>query len=168
MLDKKILGLLNLQLNREYYSSYLYLSMAAYCDSLSFVGFANWFRVQSQEELDHAGKFFDHITVRQARVKLTEIEEPPFNFKSVLDVFEEALSHEQKITKWINEIYSAAEKEHDHATKQFLAWFIDEQVEEEASAQLMVDKLRMIGESKGSLLYLDKEAKKRQRATSPA
>ena len=161
MISTAIAGLINAQLNREYYSSYLYLSMAAYCSSQSFVGFENWFRVQAQEEHDHALKFFDYLNSQQSRVQLAAISAPPVEFTSVLDAATQALKHEQEVTKAIHAIYAQAEKERDYATMNFLNWFITEQVEEEGTAQLLVDKLTMIGESKGSLLYLDKEAKKR-------
>ena len=109
----------------------------------------------------HALKFFEYLQNQQARVELKAIQAPPSEFSSVLDAATQSLKHEQYVTKSIYEIYALADEERDYATKNFLNWFVAEQVEEEASAQLLVDKLQMIGESKGSLLYLDKEAKKR-------
>lgn len=164
MISKKMAEMLNEQLNKEYFSSYLYLSMAAYCADRSLEGFANWFRVQAQEEHTHALKFYDYLQQQQARVLLKAISEPPADFSSVSDAATQALKHEKFVTKSIHEIYTLAAEERDYATQNFLNWFVTEQVEEEASAQLLVDKLEMIGESKGSLLYLDKEAKKRTAA----
>ena len=161
MITSKMAGMLNAQLNKEYFSSYSYLAMAAYCADQSFEGFANWFRVQSQEEHIHALKFYDYLQSQQARVELKAIQAPVAEFSSVCDAATQALKQEQSVTKSIYEIYALADEERDYATKNFLNWFVAEQVEEEASAQLLVDKLQMIGESKGSLLYLDKEAKKR-------
>ena len=162
MISPKMQDLLNAQLNLEYSSSYLYLAMAAYAESISLVGFANWLRVQHREELEHALKFYEYINAQNGRVTLGKIEQPQGEYKSIIEVFHKVLEHEKFITRSINELYGAAEAEKDYATKTFLGWFVSEQVEEEGAAQLMVDKLGMIGESKGSLLYLDKEAKKRQ------
>lgn len=162
MISSKIQDLLNAQLNREYSSSYAYLGMAAYAESESLVGFAHWLRVQHREELEHALKFYDYINAQNGRVTLDAIAKPRADYGSIFEVFQKVLEHEKVITTSIHELYGAAEAEKDYATKTFLAWFVSEQVEEESEAQLMVDKLGMIGDSKGSLLYLDKEAKKRE------
>lgn len=162
MISPKIQDLLNAQLNREYSSSYAYLGMAAYAESVSLVGFAHWLRVQHREELEHALKFYQYINAQNGRVTLDAIAKPRADYGSIFEVFQKVLEHEKVITKSIHELYGAAEAEKDYATKTFLAWFVSEQVEEEGEAQLMVDKLAMIGDSKGSLLYLDKEAKKRE------
>lgn len=162
MLSPKMQDLLNAQLHREYSSSYVYLAMAAYAESISLVGFAHWLRVQHREELEHAMKFYEYINAQDGRVTLGAIEQPRAEYASIFEVFRKVLEHEQHITRSINELYAAAEAEKDYATKTFLGWFVSEQVEEEGEARLMVDKLAMIGESKGSLLYLDKEAKKRE------
>ena len=162
MITASMQKLLNEQLNREYSSSYAYLAMAAYAESLSLVGFAHWLRAQHREELEHALKIYEYIHAQNGRVTLAAIKEPRTEFASIFEVFEQVLAHEQHITRSIHELYAAAEAEKDYATKTFLSWFVSEQVEEEAAAQLMVDRLAMIGESKGSLLYLDKEARKRE------
>lgn len=162
MISAKMQDLLNAQLHREYSSSYAYLAMAAYAESISLVGFAHWLRVQHREELEHALKFYEYINAQNGRVALGAIEQPRAAFASIGEVFQKVLEQEKLITRSIHELYGAAEAEKDYATKTFLGWFVSEQVEEEAEAQLMVDKLAMIGESKGSLLYLDKEAKKRE------
>ncbi|MFM7108907.1 MAG: ferritin [Planctomycetaceae bacterium] len=162
MISPKIQALLNAQLNREYSSSYAYLGMAAYAESMSLVGFAHWLRVQHREELEHALKFYEYINAQNGRVTLDAIAAPRADYTGIVEVFHKVLEHEQFITRSIHELYGVAEAEKDYATKTFLAWFVSEQVEEESEAQLMVDKLAMIGDSKGSLLYLDKEAKKRE------
>ena len=162
MITARMQKLLNAQLNREYSSSYAYLAMAAYAESLSLVGFAHWLRTQHREELEHALKFYEYIHAQNGRVTLAAITEPRAEYASIFEVFQKVLEHEQFITRSIHEVYAAAEAEKDYATKTFLGWFVSEQVEEEAAAQLMVDRLAMIGESKGSLLYLDKEARKRE------
>lgn len=162
MISPKMQDLLNAQLHREYAASYTYLGMAAYAESISLVGFAHWLRVQHREELDHAMKFYEYINAQNGRVDLRAIEQPRADYASIVEVFQKVLEHEKYITRSINELYGAAEAEKDYATKTFLGWFVSEQVQEEGDAQLMVDKLAMIGESKGSLLYLDKEAKKRE------
>ncbi|MFM7242904.1 MAG: ferritin [Planctomycetaceae bacterium] len=162
MISRSMQDLLNAQLNREYASSYAYLGMAAYADSVSLVGFAHWLRVQHREELEHALKFYDYLNAQNGRVTLAAIAPPRAEYSSIAEVFQKVLEHEKSITRSINELYGAAEAEKDYATKTFLSWFVSEQVEEESEAQLMVDKLAMIGDSKGSLLYLDKEAKKRE------
>lgn len=162
MITAKMQDLLNAQLHREYSSSYAYLGMAAFAESMSLLGFAHWLRVQHREELEHALKFYEYINAQNGRVILHAIEQPRAEYSSIFEVFQKVLEHEKLITRSINELYGAAEAEKDYATKTFLSWFVSEQVEEEGEAQLMVDKLAMIGESKGSLLYLDKEAKKRE------
>ena len=162
MISPKMQDLLNAQLHREYSSSYVYLAMAAYAESISLVGFAHWLRVQHREELEHALKIYEYINAQNGRVALRAIEQPRAEYASIVEVFGKVLEHEKYITRSINELYGAAEAEKDYATKTFLAWFVSEQVEEEGEAQLMVDKLAMIGDSKGSLLYLDKEARKRE------
>ncbi len=157
MLDEKIQTTLNKQLNAELYSSYLYLSMSGYFLSISLPGFANWMRVQAQEELVHAMKFYDFINERGGRVMLQPVEGPPTEWSSPLDVFENTYKHEQKVTGLINDLVNLAVKEGDHATNIFLQWFVTEQVEEEASADEVVQKLKLMGDAKGGLFMLDRE-----------
>ena len=157
MLSKKMEAALNSQFNAETYSAYLYLSMAAYFQSISLGGFANWMRVQAQEELTHAMKFYDFINERGGRVTLTAIDAPPTKWKSILDVFEATLSHEQKVTSLINDLVNLALKEKDHASQIFLQWFVSEQVEEEDSADEIVQKLKLIGDAGGGIFMLDRE-----------
>jgi ferritin len=157
MVNKKIEGALNQQVNAELYSSYLYLSMSAYFQSINLPGFANWMRVQAQEELVHAMKFYDFINERGARVMLQQVKAPPAAWSSPLDVFENTYKHEQKVTGLINDLVNLAVGERDHATNIFLQWFVTEQVEEEASADEVVQKLKLVGDDSGGLFMLDGE-----------
>jgi ferritin len=148
---------LNEQLNRELFSSYLYLSMAAYFESQAFSGMAQWMRFQAQEENAHAMKFYDFIHERNGRVKLKEIGEPKTEWDSPLNGFEEALGHERMITGAINDLAGLALEEKDHATNAFLQWFITEQVEEEATVQAILDKLNLVGDNGVALFMVDQE-----------
>lgn len=157
MLNKKMQAALNKQINAEIYSSYLYLSMGAYSKSLGLDGFENWFRVQAQEELVHAMKFFDYVTERGGRVSLAAIDAPPITWKSPLSAFEATLKHEQHVTDLINKLVDLAAAESDHATTNMLQWFIAEQVEEEASADAIRQKLVLVGARGDALFMIDKE-----------
>lgn len=161
MLNDKIRDALAGQLNAEMYSSYLYLSMSSYFSSLDLAGFANWMRVQAREELMHAMKFYDYINERGARVLLKEIEGPPTGWTSPQDAFEHTLRHEQKVTGLINGLVDLALEERDHATNNFLQWFVAEQVEEEASAGEVLQKVKRVGEDQGGLFMLDNELAQR-------
>jgi ferritin len=157
MLSQKLQDAFNTQINKELFSEYLYLSMAAYCYSQDLDGFANYFMVQTQEEHFHAMKMFNFVTDCGGKVILTPIAGPEVEFKSILEIYEKTLAHEQFITKSINELTSLAIKENDHASASFLKWFIDEQVEEEATVTKILSKLKLIkGEGQG-LLMLDTE-----------
>lgn len=157
MLKEKIEQALNDQLNAEMYSAYLYLSMSAYFQSLSLGGFANWMRVQAQEELVHAMKFYDFVNERGGRVTLKPIDAPATSWESPLAVFEAAYAHEQKVTGLINDLVNLALGEKDHATHIFLQWFVTEQVEEEDSANEVVQKIKLMGEASGGMFMLDRE-----------
>ena len=157
MLNGKIEKALNDQLNAEIYSAYLYLSMSAYFQSISLGGFATWMRVQGQEELLHAMKFYDFINERGGRVTLKAVEAPPTEWDSPLSTFEAVYEHEQKVTGLINNLVELALSEHDHATHIFLQWFVSEQVEEEDSANDVVQKIKLMGDAKGGLFMLDRE-----------
>ena len=161
MIKEKIREALNQQLNAELYSSYLYLSMAAYFESINLKGFANWMRVQTQEELVHAMKFYDFIIERGGKVVLSSIEGPRTEWPSPLAVFEHAYEHEQKVTGLINNLVDLSAAEQDHATSNFLQWFVAEQVEEEASADEVVQKIKLMGDASGGLFMLDRELAQR-------
>ena len=165
MNSKKIEEALNEQINAELYSAYLYLSMVAYFESVNLPGFANWMRAQTQEELMHAMKIYDYVNERGGRVILKSIAEPPAEWKSPLDAFEAAYKHEQKVTGLINSLVNLAieEKGHDGfpqggvPTNTFLQWFVNEQVEEEESADNVVQKLKLIAEAPDGMIMLDNE-----------
>jgi len=157
MIKKKMQEALNYQLNRELYSSYLYLSMSAYFQSINMEGFAHWMRVQTREELAHAMKFYDYLVQRRGRVTLSSIEDPPLEWGSPLEAFEHVYEHEQKVTGLINDLVDLAISEEDHATNNFLQWFVTEQVEEEESASEVVEKLKLVDDAAGGLFMLDNE-----------
>ena len=157
MLSEKMEAALNGQLNAELYSSYLYLSMSANFQALNLGGFANWMRIQAQEELVHAMKFYDFINERGGLITLQSVDAPPTQWDSPLAAFEAALAHEQKVTALINDLVDLALAERDHASNAFLQWFVTEQVEEEDSANDVVQKLKLVGESQGGLFMLDRE-----------
>lgn len=157
MLSQKLQDAFNAQINKELYSEYLYLSMAAYCYTLDLDGFANYFMVQTQEEHFHAMKMFNFVNERGGKVILKQIDGPETDFKSVIDVYEKTYEHEQFVTKSINELMDVAMKENDHAAASFLKWFIDEQVEEEATVSKILAKLKLIGGEGHGMLMLDSE-----------
>ncbi|CAB3287463.1 putative bacterial non-heme ferritin-like protein [Methanocaldococcus lauensis] len=157
MIKENILNALNKQINKEFYSAYLYLSMSAYAESLGLKGFAQWFKVQSQEELDHAMKIYSYVIERGGRVKLYAIEKPKNDWMSIIEVFEDGYKHEQLMTESINNLMDLAVSEKDYATVNFLQWFVNEQVEEEASFSEILDKLKLIGDDKRGLFMLDKD-----------
>jgi len=157
MISKKMQEALNGQVAAEFYSAYLYLSMSAYLESIDLKGFANWMRVQYQEEVSHAEKIFDHVIERDGRAVVKAWEAPPAEWKSALDVFETAYKHEQKVTGLINGLVDQALAEKDHATYNFLQWFVNEQVEEEASVKTIVQQLKLLGDSRAGLFQIDRE-----------
>lgn len=161
MISKKLEDAINSQINKEFYSAYFYLAMSAYCNSLDLDGFANFFHVQYQEETFHGMKFYNFLLERGGSVVLTKIDTPPADFKSPLDVFQKTLEHEQFVTASINNLLDLAIKENDHATASFLKWFVDEQVEEEATVTKLVNKLKLVGENVGGLFIIDNELKAR-------
>ena len=161
MIKEKIQDALNKQINAELYSSYLYLSMSAYFESINLKGCANWMRVQTQEELVHAMKFYDYLIERGGKVVLSSIESPPTEWPSPLAIFEQAYQHEQKVTGLINDLVDLAIAEKDHATNNFLQWFVSEQVEEEASADEVVQKIKLMGDARGGIFMLDRELAQR-------
>lgn len=157
MIKNKVQDALNYQLNREMYSAYLYLSMSAYFQSISLKGFANWMYIQAQEEMVHAMKFYNFIIQRGGRVILTDIEAPQKEWDSPLDAFENVYQHEQKVTGLIHDLVNLAIAEKDHATNNFLQWFVDEQVEEEESSSEVTEKLKLIGDGTAGMFMLDND-----------
>jgi len=157
MISKKIGKALNGQLNAEFYSAYLYLSMAGYFESVDLKGFAKWMRVQFQEEQFHATKFYDYIIERGGKVVLQSIEAPPSEWNSLLAAFEATLEHEQKVTSLINNLVYLAREEKDNASEIFLQWFVNEQVEEESNVNTVLGQLKLVKDSPQALFMMDKE-----------
>ena len=157
MIKKVIEDAINDQINAELYSGYLYLSMSAYFEDMNLPGMANWMRVQEGEERFHAMKFYNYLVERGGRVMLKSIDGPETDWESPVEVFKASYEHEQKVTGMINDLMDLAIKERDHATTSMLNWFVDEQVEEEASASEIYEKLIMIGDNRSALFMLDKE-----------
>ena len=162
MMTNKMGKALNEQINEELYSSYLYLAMSAWFETQNLPGFAAWMKVQAREENAHAMKFFDFLHERRGQVALKAIQEPDSKWKSALAAFEAALEHEQHITGRINDLVNLAVAEKDHATACFLQWFVKEQVEEEASADRIVQMLKMAANAPGALLMLDHQMGERK------
>jgi len=161
MISDKMQKALNEQINKEFYSAYLYLGMAAYFQEANLGGFSRWMRLQAQEEQAHALKIFDYIFERRGSVKLQAIDLPPTKWSSPLAVFKEVFKHETVVTKSIHNLVELAAKERDHAAVAFLQWFVNEQVEEESNADEIVTKLEMACDAPGALLMLDRELGKR-------
>ncbi len=157
MLSKNLLESLNKQVNFEFYSSYLYLSMAAYAESVDLSGFANFFRVQAQEELAHAMKFYDYIFQKNGVVTLETIPKPDLTFDNIIDVFQKGYNHEQLVTKKIYELADIASEEREHATMSLLNWFIDEQVEEENNFNSLLKRIRRSEGNPAAIYMMDDE-----------
>lgn len=157
MLSQKMQSALNAQINAEMWSAYLYLSMSMAAADKGLKGVANWFAIQFKEEQDHAQIFINYVLSRGGRVLLEPIAAVDTEWDSALAMFEQTLTHEQKVTSLINDLYNLAIEEKDHATRSMLTWFVDEQVEEEDSARDIIDQLRMIECNKLGLYMIDKE-----------
>jgi len=157
MLNERMEKALNDQINAEVYSGYLYLSMSSYFSDKNLPGFASWMRVQAQEELAHAMKFYDFIDGRRGRNSLQSIPAPQSNWESTLGVFEQVLEHEIGVTNRINKLVDLSIELSDHATNNFLQWFVAEQVEEEASADEIIQRLKLVGGDGAGIFMLDTE-----------
>jgi ferritin len=162
MMSNTMQDALNEQMKHEFYSSYLYLSMSAYCDRANLPGLARWMRAQAREETTHAMKIFDHVLDRGGKIELKDLAGPPADFGSPRDVFEQAYKHEQQVTASINRVYGLAVDERDFASTVFLDWFVREQVEEEKTSGLLAEQFRMVGEDRPGLLMLDRELSQRK------
>ena len=157
MINEKLQNEFNIQINKELYSEYLYLAMKTYFMEQNLMGFVNWFDVQVQEEHAHAIGMFNYLNERGGKIELMPIDKPEFSGKTPLEIFEEVLKHEQYVTSRINTVYDVAEEVRDRAAMKFLDWYIDEQVEEEASVDGVLSILKLIGDDKNALLLLDKD-----------
>ena len=165
MISQKLQDAINHQINRELFSEYYYLSMASYFNSVGLSGFENFFLIQVEEERFHAMKMYNFLNERGGRVYLEAIEAPKKSFESAMEVFELAYEHEKLVSSLINDLMDLAIKENDHAAKNHLNWFVEEQVEEEASMDTILNKLKLIGGEGHGLLMLDNELA--QRAFNP-
>jgi ferritin len=157
MLSSQMLAALNTQINAEFYSAYLYLAMAARAEGLNFRGAARWFRMQHQEEWGHAMKLYDYIFSRLGQVELKGIAAPADKWDSLQAMFDATMTHEQEVTRRINDLMNMAIKDADHATTAFLQWYVNEQVEEESSVDQILHQLRMINNAPAGLFMLDRE-----------
>jgi len=162
MFSEKMQKTMNDQIHHELESAYIYLSMAAYFESENYPGFAQWMKMQFEEEMAHAFRFYDYIHSRGAKVILQAIEQPPAEYASPLAAFEKSLAHEQKISADIHELYSLATEEKDYPSLSFLQWFIDEQVEEEEHVGGVVEDIKRVSKSEHGMLMLDRELGLRQ------
>lgn len=161
MISNKLQDAINNQIQAEMDSAYIYLAMSVYSESKNLRGFAHWLKTQYNEEMEHAFKLLNYLTERGGIVKLQAIAAPAAEFGTPVEVFEKVLAHEIHVTSLITKLYELAVEEKDYAAQIFLQWFIEEQVEEEGNASAILERLKMIGNSNGSLLYIDKELGKR-------
>jgi len=161
MLSKKMEKALNEQINAEMYSGYLYLSMSAYFEEINLPGFANWTKVQAQEEMTHAMKIYNYVVDRSGRVNLMPIDGPETEWKDTIEVMEQVKSHEEKVTGLINNLVNLAREEKDHATDNMLQWFVAEQVEEEANADEILQQVKYIDGRGHGMLMIDRELRSR-------
>lgn len=161
MLNPKMEKALNEQVNAEMFSAYLYLSMSAYFESKNLAGFANWMKVQANEELTHAMKFYTFINERGGRVELMAIEKPKSDFEGPVAVVEETLTHERHVTSLIHKLVEMSIELKDYATQNMLQWFISEQVEEESNVSLLLERLKMVASSPQGMFIIDNELKQR-------
>lgn len=162
MKSVKVEAAINQQINEELTSAYTYLAMAGVADRLGLPGFCNWFKMQYQEELVHADKFFCFLLERDGEVQLKALPVPVVKHPTALGLFEDALAHEQHISECIFKLKDLARAESDHATDVFLEWFVTEQVEEEANTRAVIDQLKMVGDNKNGLFLIDRELASRQ------
>lgn len=157
MISKNLENAINEQINFEFYSAYTYLAMSAYAEEIDFPGAANFFKIQAQEELDHARKMYDYLFQKGGKVVLEAVEKPKAEFDNLLNIFEEGLKHEQTVTKRIYNIANIALDEKEHATMSFLSWFVDEQVEEEENFTNLVKKIKRASGNEANLYMIDDE-----------
>ena len=157
MIKKEVLDAMNEQINAESYSAFMYLSMAAYFENMGLPGFANWMKVQYQEEAAHALKFFNYVAGRGGKVVLKAVEQVPVEFDGIVDVFEKTLVHENHVTELINNLMNIAVEASDHASQSFLKWFVDEQVEEESNVEKILATLKLINGQGNGIFMMDRE-----------
>lgn len=157
MISHSIAEVLNKQVNREFYSSYFYLSMSAHSDFLGLKGFSEWFLAKYREEMNHAMKIYKYLLDQGAQVQLLPIDQPPSTFESPLAMLEGTLAHEQKVTRSIHELVDQAVSERDHATHIFLQWFVTEQIEEESTVNEVLNRVKLVGGKGDGLFMIDNQ-----------
>jgi ferritin len=157
MISKNMQEALNEQMNKEFYSAYMYLAMSAYCNEAGLPGFAHWMRMQYEEETLHVTKMYDYILNQGGSIHLKTIEEPATEYGTPLEIFKTTLEHEQFVTSMIHKLMDLAIDERDYATQAFLQWYVSEQVEEEANVNDIIAPLRMVGEDKSGLMMIDRQ-----------
>ena len=162
MINKEIETILNEQINKEFYSAYLYLAISAYFEELGYSGFANWAKVQAREEVDHGMRIFDHIIDRDGEVNLLQIKSPDVELSNPFQVFNLIYEHEKKVTSSIDAIKADSDNTCDFATRQFIDWYVAEQVEEEKQVRDIIDQLKLYGEDKGAMYHIDMDLGNRQ------
>ena len=162
MVSDKINEVINEQINKEFYSGYLYLSMSAYLKEMGLFGFSSWLKHQAKEEVEHGLKLFDHLIGRNSFVTLKQIKTPEFEFNGITSVFNKIYEHEKSITKSVMTIAKLAEDECDRLTLTFIDWFINEQVEEELQVLNIIKRLELFGDDKVALYLMDKELGERK------
>jgi ferritin len=165
-MNQRMLDAVNKQIQAEFQSAYIYLSMSAQFEGMKMSGAANWMRIQWQEETFHATKLFDHVIRRGKTPVLFQLDQPTATFDSALEAFEQVLEHERHVTKLIHDLYEVAVEEKDYAMQTLLHWYIDEQVEEEENAEAIIDSIRLAGNSGQGLFLVDRELG--LRAAAPA
>lgn len=162
MISDKIKDILNEQINKEFYSAYLYLSMSAYFSEIGLYGFSNWAKVQSKEEIDHGMILFEYVLGRNSQIQLGQISTPAFEMNSPLEVFNQIYNHERSITSAIDCVANMSEGECDLATRNFIDWYLKEQIEEEATVSRIIAKLKAFGAEKSALYLIDRELSSRE------
>ena len=162
MINSKVEDILNAQINKEFYSAYLYLAMSAYFDETGLKGFAHWTKVQAKEEMDHGMIIFNYIIERDGNIDLRPIQAPAKDFREPLQVFEMILAHEKEVTSNIEQVANLSENECDRATRHFIDWYIKEQVEEEAQVLDVIKMIKMFGTEQSVLYHIDKDLMKRE------
>ncbi|MBD5401191.1 ferritin [bacterium] len=162
MISDKIRDILNEQINKEFYSAYLYLAMSAYFSEIGLYGFSNWTKVQSREEIDHGMILFEYVLNRKSQVKLQQLEMPTLELNGPIGVFDQIYEHERSITSAIDCVADMTEGECDLATRNFIDWYLKEQIEEEASVLRIISKLKAFGAEKSALYLIDRELATRE------
>ena len=162
MISDKIRDVLNEQINKEFYSAYLYLAISAYFSEIGLYGFSHWTKVQSREEIDHGMILFEYVLNRKSQIKLQQLEMPTLDMNGPVSVFEQIYQHERSITSAIDCVADMSEGECDLATRNFIDWYLKEQIEEEASVLRIISKLKAFGAEKSALYLIDRELASRE------